>query len=142
MLQGVTECYRVLQSISSASTWANFWACYFTFTFLPNCLTSFPSFTWSSFSDILTFTFLPLVQSPPDIFLPCLCCKQPLHTYSSLSLFLAEFPQIYFTFTFLPLLHTSSDIGLQDFFSIVEQLASWGRIKCYNSIQFNFLSFQ
>ena len=28
MLQSVTECYRVSQSISSASTWTNFWACF------------------------------------------------------------------------------------------------------------------
>ena len=29
MLQSVTEYYRVLQSVSSASTWTNFWACLF-----------------------------------------------------------------------------------------------------------------
>ena len=28
MLRSVTECYRELQSISSASTWTNFWACF------------------------------------------------------------------------------------------------------------------
>ena len=31
MLQSDTECYRVLQSNSSASTWTNFWACWFEF---------------------------------------------------------------------------------------------------------------
>ena len=28
MLQSITEYYRILQSISSASTWTNFWACF------------------------------------------------------------------------------------------------------------------
>ena len=35
MLQSITEYYRVLQSISSASTWTNFWAC-----FLQSCATN------------------------------------------------------------------------------------------------------